>query len=138
MLEAVCSAVIAAFATLFLNNSVGTATESLNPVKNRELLETTVSPDGGYTVNVYLVSDGGATVAHSVQAFVEQDSEEKLIYNVYKEHHSETHWINGSIVNINGIALDLAKYDTYDWRWGHNVAYSIFVKPFKTLFSHKY
>lgn len=80
-----------------------------------DLLMTSISPDGKYTVEAYRVNSG-ATVDFSVKVYVITEKGKKLIYNVYHEYEVDIIWVNSDVVSINGKQLDLSKGETYDWR----------------------
>ena len=81
-----------------------------------ELLEESLSPDGKYQVNSYLVS-AGATVANSIKCeVVEVESGTKRnIYWQYRCEDASIEWIDNRTVVINGVTLDILT-DSYDWR----------------------
>lgn len=81
-----------------------------------ELIKSAESPDGTYRINAYRC-DGGATTDHSVRCEVERiDSKEvRNIYWQYKIQDAEIHWKSNTVVDINGVELDVTK-DRYDWR----------------------
>ena len=81
-----------------------------------EILETSVSPDGRYTVTAYL-HNGGATVDYAVLGTV-TDNKTGLKHNIYWQYHcydAEIEWVDEATVIINDIELNVKK-DTYDWR----------------------
>ena len=96
-----------------------------------ELEAVSESPDRSYTLEAYRVSTGGATVDFSQRVYLVEGTEKKLIYDVYGEHSMEIKWINDSVVSLNGKTLDLAKGQTYDWKWKRSITYSLFVEPFE-------
>ena len=79
-----------------------------------EFLAASVSPGGEYTVNLYLC-DGGATTDYSIRGEVVSEGKVRNIYWQYKEDSGVVYWESDTVVNINGISLDVCK-DTYDWR----------------------
>ena len=88
----------------------------LQRVDGQELLKQSDSPDGNYTVSVFL-NNGGATTGYAVLCSVlnHQNGKEKNIYWNYPCSDAEIVWLDADTVNINGIALDINK-DTYDYR----------------------
>ena len=89
---------------------------SMKALPEGELMKTTHSPDGQYTVNSFLVS-GNATVGFSVRCeVIENSSGEKR--NIYWQYHCETadiKWVDNVTVIINGKELNVLT-DSYDWR----------------------
>ena len=79
------------------------------------LLQTSVSPDGSYTLNVYR-TEPGATTDFSIKVFLESGKKEKRIYDAYHEKSVDISWLDNERVCINGKTLNLAKDETYDWR----------------------
>ena len=81
-----------------------------------ELMETSCSPEGTYTVNSFLVS-GNATVAFSVRCEVVENSsgEKRNIYWQYRCESADIKWIDDTTVEINGRQLNVLT-DSYDWR----------------------
>ena len=81
-----------------------------------EYIKSSVSPDGSYKVNAY-VCDGGATVDYSVRCEVEEiaTGNKRNIFWQYHREDVEIEWLNDTVVNIDGIELDVTK-DSYDWR----------------------
>ena len=79
-----------------------------------ELMATSISPDGEYTVNLYLCG-GNATTADSVRGEVVSEGKKRNIYWQYKEFNFDIRWESDTEVNINGVILDV-RTDTYDWR----------------------
>lgn len=80
-----------------------------------ELIEKTTSPNGVYSVEVYL-SNPGATSDYSIKAYLQIGNLKKLIYNKYHDYNANIKWINDNVISINDIHLDLSKGETYDWR----------------------
>lgn len=82
-----------------------------------DLLTETVSPNGNYTVNTYVIH-GNATVANSIRGEVvyhNKKDKKKTIYKGYREEEAEVIWLDDHTVSINSIELDVRK-DVYDWR----------------------
>lgn len=82
---------------------------------NETYLLTSESPDEEYLLKAYK-SEPGATVDFSIKVYLVENKTRKLIYNAYHESYANIVWVNNDIVSINGIALDLSKEETYDWR----------------------
>ena len=79
-----------------------------------ELAASSVSPGGEYAVNLYLCG-GNATTADSVRGEVVFQEKARNIYWQYEEYKCDVRWESDTVVNINGISLDV-RTDTYDWR----------------------
>ena len=79
------------------------------------LLESSVSPDGKYTLEAYK-TEPGATVDFSIKVYIITKTDKSLIYNVYHEYKVDIDWISDNQVSINSRTLDLSKNETYDWR----------------------
>lgn len=82
-----------------------------------EFLTEAVSPDGTYTVRIY-VTNGGATVAYAVRGeliFNDEDGKEKNIYWNYREDSATIEWVDNDTVEINGRTLNVPQ-ETYDFR----------------------
>lgn len=91
---------------------------SCSPLVSEEYISTSISPDKTYTLETYKVN-GGATVDYSIKVYKTGDNTsfgKTLIYNKYHEYDAEIEWIDNDTVLINGVALDLSKDETYDWR----------------------
>ena len=82
---------------------------------NETYLLTSESPDEEYLLKAYK-TEPGATVDFSIKVYLVENKTRKLIYNAYHESYANIVWVNNDIVSINGIALDLSKEETYDWR----------------------
>ena len=81
-----------------------------------ELIDSSVSPNGKYTVNAYLCS-GNATTDFSVRCEV-VDSETSKCRNIYWKYHQEDvflYWKSDEVVVINDVELNVLT-DKYDWR----------------------
>lgn len=72
------------------------------------------SPNGIYIVNAYICG-GNATTGEAVRCELVNGTKSKNIYWKYKESSVECNWISDTVVEINGIQLDVTR-DTYDWR----------------------
>ena len=89
---------------------------SLQRIKGEEKIAESVSPNGRYTVIVYLNNSGATTDYSALGVCIDNNTWRKK--NIYWEYHAYEvvfYWENESIININGISLDVTK-DTYDWR----------------------
>lgn len=85
-------------------------------LKGEELLEEISSPDGNYTVSVYL-NNGGATTDYAVLCSARNNETEKE-RNIYWQYHctkANVEWLDEKTVDINGVELDVEK-DSYDYR----------------------
>lgn len=81
-----------------------------------DLLAESQSPDGRYTVRVYL-SDAGATTSFSVLGELtdNQSGKSRNIYFQYREHEATVEWLDHDTVVINGRELDVPA-ESYDYR----------------------
>lgn len=79
---------------------------------SEEFMETSVSPDGSYTLDAYRTS-GGATTDFGIRVYQHALFGKKEIYYQYHKDRVEINWESNSIVNINGVKLDLSKGETY-------------------------
>ncbi|WP_400162674.1 DUF5412 family protein [Brevibacillus sp. TJ4] len=92
----------------------------LERIPRGELLAEQQSPDGMYTVRIY-VSDAGATTSFSVvgELIDNESGEKKTIYFQNKEHAALLTWLDRDVVLINGRALrvpdDVFDYRKNDW-----------------------
>ena len=89
----------------------------LQSLPKGELQSQVTSPDGNYTLKIYLCN-GGATVDYAIRGeivFNNGKKETKNIYWNYHEKSSEVKWIDEQTVEINGIKLNIFN-DEYDWR----------------------
>jgi len=90
---------------------------NLENLPNGSLVNTGHSPNGDYTLNIYLVN-GGSTVDWAIRGeviFAEEDMSPKTIYWSYHENKADIKWIDNQTVSINGHVLNVLT-DTYDWR----------------------
>jgi hypothetical protein len=90
---------------------------SLNHLPKGDLLTETVSPNGDYTLNIYLIN-GGATVSYAVKGEVvyhKKKDKRKNIYWQYREQTARVIWSDHHTISINGVQLDVRK-DVYDYR----------------------
>lgn len=107
---------------IFLGACVFRIATSVSDIKatfqpSKELINETVSSDGKYKVQAYLVN-GGATTDWAVRCYLKEgnNKKEKLIYNDYHIEEADMTWIDGDTISINGHDIDLpnGKYDFRD------------------------
>jgi len=74
------------------------------------------SPQGTYTLNIYL-DGGGATTGFAIRGelVTAANGSRKNIYWSYPEQEATVEWVSDEVVDINGHVLDVV-HDTYDWR----------------------
>ena len=90
---------------------------SMSHLPTGEFLTEAASPNGDYTVKVY-VSKSGATVADAVRGEViyhQKKNKVKNIYWAYRESDADVIWLDEETVAINGVQLDVRR-EVYDWR----------------------
>ena len=91
---------------------------SMNSLPKGEFLASSESPNGNVTINAY-IARGNATVAESVRCEViihdKIINKKRNIYWQYRQSDVIINWISNSVVDINGVQLDIYK-DTYDFR----------------------
>ena len=82
---------------------------------SEELLGETVSSDGKYKVEAYLIN-GGATVDWSVKCYLREGDIKKEIYRDYHINEANMIWIDNDTISINNHNIDLpnGKYDFSD------------------------
>ncbi|EHK2406490.1 hypothetical protein GNF54_04795 [Clostridium perfringens] len=82
---------------------------------SEELLGETVSSDGKYKVEAYLIN-GGATVDWSVKCYLREEESKKEIYRDYHINEANMIWIDNDTISINNHNIDLpnGKYDFRD------------------------
>ena len=82
---------------------------------SEELLGETVSSDGKYRVEAYLIN-GGATVDWSVKCYLREGEIKKEIYRDYHINEANMIWIDNNTISINNHNIDLpnGKYDFRD------------------------
>lgn len=81
-----------------------------------ELIHTSSSPNGNYTILAYLC-DGGATTDQAIRAEV-LDAASGKVRNIYWQYHAydaEITWLSDTVVRINEVELDV-RTDYYDYR----------------------
>lgn len=89
----------------------------INRIPEGELIDQIDSPNGEYSLKVYLVN-GGATTSYAIRGeliYNHQNKKSKNIYWNYKEESALVNWINEHTVEINGHEIDV-RYQVYDWR----------------------
>ncbi|EJT6475499.1 TPA: DUF5412 family protein [Clostridium perfringens] len=82
---------------------------------SEELLGETVSSDGKYKIEAYLIN-GGATVDWSVKCYLREGESKKEIYRDYHINEANMIWIDNDTISINNHNIDLpnGKYDFRD------------------------
>ena len=82
---------------------------------SEEVLGETVSSDGKYKVEAYLIN-GGATVDWSVKCYLREGDSKKEIYRDYHINEANMIWIDNDTISINNHNIDLpnGKYDFRD------------------------
>ncbi len=82
---------------------------------SEELLGETVSSDGKYKIEAYLIN-GGATVDWSVKCYLREGDIKKEIYMDYHINEANMIWIDNNTISINNHNIDLpnGKYDFRD------------------------
>ena len=82
---------------------------------SEELLGETVSSDGKYKIEAYLIN-GGATVDWSVKCYLREGDIKKEIYRDYHINEANKIWIDNDTISINNHNIDLpnGKYDFRD------------------------
>ena len=81
-----------------------------------ELICTSTSPNGGFTIQAYLC-DGGATTDQAIRAEVLNNASGK-VRNIYWQYHTydaDIEWLSDTQVRINDVELDV-RTDVYDYR----------------------
>jgi hypothetical protein len=85
-------------------------------IVSEDLITTTHSPNGNYTVKLYL-TNGGATTSFGITGYLEGPLWfKKIIYDDYKTDQAEVHWLNNNTVSINRHKLNLNKGQTYNYQ----------------------
>lgn len=79
---------------------------------SEDLIETSVSPNNDYTLEAYC-ENGGATTGFAVRVYLITDGGKKEIYFQYHKADAVINWESDSVVNINGVILDLSMGETY-------------------------
>ena len=104
---------------IFLGVATFKITSSIREFNDRfkvseELLGETVSSDGKYKVEAYLIN-GGATVDWSVKCYLREGESKKEIYRDYHINEANMIWIDNDTISINNHNIDLPK-GKYDFR----------------------
>lgn len=89
----------------------------MNRLPTGEYLTEETSPDGTYTVKVYL-TNGAATTSYSMRGelvFNNRNAKTKNIYWNYREENVKIEWIDNDTVVINGHTLNVLK-QKFDFR----------------------
>jgi len=75
------------------------------------------SPNREYTINIYLIEGGHATVSDSIRGELVNNTNntKKNIYWLYRENHADVEWIDDDTVVINEKKLNIHK-DVYNWK----------------------
>ena len=105
---------------IFLGVATFKITSSIREFNDRfkvseELLGETVSSDGKYKVEAYLIN-GGATVDWAVKCYLREGDIKKEIYRDYHINEANMIWIDNDTISINNHNIDLpnGKYDFRD------------------------
>lgn len=105
---------------IFLGVATFKITSSIREFNDRfkvseELLGETVSSDGKYKIEAYLIN-GGATVDWSVKCYLREGDIKKEIYRDYHINEANMIWIDNDTISINNHNIDLpnGKYDFRD------------------------
>lgn len=91
---------------------------SMENLPKGEFLTEETSPDGKYTLKVF-VSNGGATTSYAIRGelvFNEKNGKTQNIYWNYREETAEISWVDDDTVIINHITLNVLK-EKYDFRF---------------------
>ncbi|HFD2053215.1 TPA: DUF5412 family protein [Clostridium perfringens] len=96
---------------IFLGVATFKITSSIREFNDRfkvseELLGETVSSDGKYKVEAYLIN-GGATVDWSVKCYLREGDIKKEIYRDYHINEANMIWIDNDTISINNHNIDL-------------------------------
>jgi len=89
----------------------------MNRLPTGDYLTEETSPDGTYTLKVY-VTNGGATTSYAVRGelvFNNKNNKTKNIYWNYREEIANIEWINNDTVEMNGHTLHVPN-DKFDFR----------------------
>ena len=92
---------------------------SMSRLPKGEFLEEAVSPDGKYTVKVYLSRVALSSDAIRGEVINNRTKKVRNIYWQYRASRAEITWKNEETVIINDIELNVLK-DVYDWRRDRN------------------
>lgn len=103
-------------ATFKISSSIREFNDSFKVSKvSEELLGETVSSDGKYKVEAYLIN-GGATIDWAVKCYLREGDIKKEIYRDYHINEANMIWIDNDTISINNHNIDLpnGKYDFRD------------------------
>lgn len=103
-------------ATFKISSSIRELNDSFKASKvSEELLGETVSSDGKYKVEAYLIN-GGTTVDWAVKCYLREGDIKKEIYRDYHINEANMIWIDNDTISINNHNIDLpnGKYDFRD------------------------
>uniref|UniRef100_UPI0039EA755F DUF5412 family protein n=1 Tax=Clostridium perfringens TaxID=1502 RepID=UPI0039EA755F len=103
-------------ATSKISSSIREFNDSFKVSKvSEELLGETVSSDGKYKVEAYLIN-GGATIDWAVKCYLREGDIKKEIYRDYHINEANMIWIDNDTISINNHNIDLpnGKYDFRD------------------------
>ena len=81
-----------------------------------ELLYSTSSPSGQYTIDVYFHYNSLGSDSVRCKAYHESGLMERNIYYSYPKETVEIEWISETEVIIDGTVVNIV-FDRYDWRW---------------------
>ncbi|MBI6038525.1 DUF5412 family protein [Clostridium perfringens] len=102
-------------ATFKISSSIRELSDSFKASKvSEKLLGETVSSDGKYKVEAYLIN-GGATVDWAVKCYLREGDIKKEIYRDYHINEANMVWIDNDTISINNHNIDLTK-GKYDFR----------------------
>lgn len=97
--------------TLFFN---------INNIPNGEYFKEVKSPNGTYTIKVYIVKQALSSDAVRCESVNNKTKKARNIYWEYKKSDVSIIWKSEELVSVNGIELNI-KRDTYDWRMPSNL-----------------
>lgn len=99
-----------------LGYSVYWAFFDIQRLSGQEVIATSDSPDGQYTVTAYK-NNGGATTGYTVLATVVNHGNQKSRNFYWQDNCEEASiiWVDETTVEINGVSLNVWK-DTHDYR----------------------
>ncbi|PID16258.1 hypothetical protein CSV62_15775 [Sporosarcina sp. P35] len=109
--------VVSLLLTAFIGYGVYWAFYDMSRLPTGEYVTEETSPDGKYTVKVY-VTNGGATVPYAIRGelvFNQENNKTKNIYWNYKEDTVIITWTDNDTVVINGHTLNVPK-DKFNFR----------------------
>lgn len=93
---------------------------TLQGVTGGELVKSTPSPNGDYTIHTFF-RDGGVETAHSVRCELVnvKTNESKNIYFNFPDYNPFVEWLDQDLVKIGNKTLNISEGETYDWRRDH-------------------